>query len=283
MPMGGEEPFLAFALELAEKARTISLRDFRSAASFRDMKNKSAKPSAFDPLTPTDTKIEKALRAMIEKRFPDHSIWGEEFGREGQGSFEWILDPLDGTRNFVSGALYWTHLIGLRKEGRPLLGVCDHPLTKERFFASREEGGGGGAWLQNGAEKRRMRTRRCDNLESAVLGATTPNMFQGQKERQVFEALQKKTRIQIFGGNAYSYALLAAGWMDVVIESSLTIFDVQPLLPIVEEAGGIITDWQGEAVREGGQVLACGDKALHAKILPLIKEGAQMGETRGKT
>ena len=278
--MSAEEgAWLALAQKLADEARRMTLRDFRRNQPVEDKNRggrggakKAALKESFDPITKADREVEAYLRREIARHFPSHRVWGEEEGRFGSPAspVEWILDPIDGTRNYVAGALYWTVLIGARHEGRARIGLCDHPLTEERFFASRQEG----AWFEDRGGKRALKTRPCASLSEAILGATTPALFQSEKERESFDRIGSLAKMVLFGGNSYFYGLVAAGQMDAVVESSLTVFDVQPLIPIVEEAGGVMTDWRGEPLREGGQVLACGDARLHATILPFLKEAA---------
>lgn len=203
--------------------------------------------------------------ALDAARHPAHAIIGEEEGRTGGGPLTWILDPIDGTRAFVTGLPVWGTLIALNDGRWPVLGVIDQPFTRERFV-----GAPGGAW-HNG---RPIRTRRCPALALALASVmlTVPAAGARAAQQEAFDAVARAARIVRFGGDCYAYGLLAHGLVDVVMEAHLDIHDVQALIPVVEGAGGVITTWDGGDPQHGGSVLACGDPALHRHLLALIAQ-----------
>ena len=217
-------------------------------------------------VTDTDKAIERALRAMIKKAYPAHGILGEEYGQENAGAEHvWALDPIDGTAAFVAGLPVFGTLIALLHRGVPVIGVIDHLVTKDRWI-----GAAGKPTTRNGST---VRTRKCPGLARAMLSASNPDFFQaGEKPR--FERLRAATQWRIYGGSCYSYGLLASGRTDIAIDTGLTIHDYAPYVPILEGAGGIITDWSGApvTVRTGRQILAAGDPARHAEALCLIAD-----------
>jgi histidinol phosphatase-like enzyme (inositol monophosphatase family) len=207
------------------------------------------------------------IREAISREHPDHGLRGEEHGWEkGRSPYTWVIDPIDGTRSFILGQMHWATLIALNDGTRPVVGVVHQPYVGESFFAT----AGGKAEWQRGGERRTLRTRRCATLAAAVLACTTPDMFVTPATRDGFERVSKRVRLTRFGGDCYAYCLLAMGFIDIVIESSLQAYDVQALIPIVEAAGGVISGWSGARCDEGGDVVACGDPALHAEVLRVL-------------
>ncbi|MBM3571722.1 MAG: inositol monophosphatase family protein [Alphaproteobacteria bacterium] len=215
-------------------------------------------------VTDTDKAIERELRAMIRDTFPAHGILGEEYGPENENADHvWSLDPIDGTAAFVAGLPVFGTLVALLFRGTPVVGVIDHLVTDDRWL-----GAAGRPTTRNGKP---VRTRRCPLLQRAMLSASNPDFFDAA-ERARFERLRAATQWRIYGGSCYSYGLLAAGRTDIAIDSGLSIHDYAPFVPILEGAGGIITDWEGRPVtaRTGRQILAAGDPARHAEALALI-------------
>ncbi len=249
--------FVMFAHQLADKAGAAILPHFRAAGA---VSNKAEQ--AFDPVTEADRAAELTMRGMIRESFPDHGIHGEEFDDvASNGPYRWILDPIDGTRSFILGLPAWGTLIGLTAESAPLVGMMDQPYVRERFWGS-----SAGAYFRGGQGERQIRTRRCASLSDAILTATAPDMFKtGDSER--FHALGSQVRMVRFGGDCYLYCLLAMGLIDIVAETSLKAFDIAPLIPIIEAAGGVVTTWDGGDAAGGGRVLAVGDPALHEGAL----------------
>jgi myo-inositol-1(or 4)-monophosphatase len=250
-----------FALQLARTAGGIAQAHFRQSF---EVENKSA--SSFDPVTNADRTIERVLRTAIDARYPEHGIVAEEEGeRAGSGDYTWFIDPIDGTRAFMSGSPLWGTLIGLVRAGKPLFGVLAQPVLEELFF-----GGPGGSWLIKPDRRERLRARPCGALAQALLASTHPDMFSGA-HAAAFRALSERCLLTRFGGDCYNYAMLAAGYIDLVVEGQLKPYDIVPLLPILEGAGCVVTDWHGEPPLQGGNVVAAGSRELHALALAQLR------------
>ena len=252
---------LAFAHDLAAAAGEAILPHFRSPLS---VENK-ADPGNFDPVTIADRTAEEAMRELIRQRFPEHGIFGEEHGRTAGDRHTWVLDPIDGTRGFMTGLPTWGTLIGLTIDGQPRLGVMDQPFVGERFV-----GGAGATLLRPGAFAKPLHARACSGFAEAVLSTTSPDLFVTEAERAAFDGLRRQVRLTRYGGDCYAYCLLAAGLIDLVVESGLQPYDVVALVPIVEGAGGVITNWAGGPAWHGGQIVAAGDPRLHALALAAL-------------
>jgi histidinol phosphatase-like enzyme (inositol monophosphatase family) len=262
-PKPAAKDLLSFAHELADLSGAAILPYFRRSLR---VTNKQA-GAGFDPVTAADRAAERAIRAAIAKRFPDHGILGEEFAAvDGSGRHRWVVDPIDGTRAFIMGSPLWGTLIGLLDGGKPLLGVMDQPFTRERFW-----GHGRIARMQGPEGKpRRLRTRGCSRLAEAVLTSTDPELFASREERAGFARVKARARMTRYGGDCYSYCLLAAGLVDVVIEAGLKPHDIVALVPIIEGAGGRVTTWDGKSALEGGRIVAAGDPRVHQEALELL-------------
>ena len=256
---------MELAHTLADLAGTAVLRHFRRRMAVED---KAGAGERYDPVTAADRAAERVMRAAIAKAYPDHGIIGEEFApRAGAGPLQWVLDPIDGTRAFIMGSPLWGTLIGLMEDGVPILGLMDQPFLRERFWAA-----GGGAHLRGSDGKtRRLRTRPCPGLAEAVLTSTHPDLFVARLEAAAFARVKERARLTRYGGDCYGYCLLAAGFVDVVIEAGLKPYDVIPLIPIIEGAGGQITTWDGKPPLDGGRVLATGDRRVHTEALALLR------------
>jgi myo-inositol-1(or 4)-monophosphatase len=255
----------AAAIEpLLEQAAALALRWFRSELGVDD----KGGALGYDPVTEVDRGIETLLRAGLSARFPSHAIVGEEHGRSGpaEARVAWLIDPIDGTRAFVSGAPEWGTLVGLQVDGRPAAGWAEIPYLGERF-----SGVAGQGWFQRGGARRPLRARAAATLDTAVLRCTHPAMF-AAGERAAFERLAGRVRLQRWGGDCYSYCLLALGCVDLVVEASLQPYDIVPLVPIIEAAGGVVTDLDGNPPRSGGMVVAAANPALHAGALAVLKD-----------
>jgi histidinol phosphatase-like enzyme (inositol monophosphatase family) len=257
---------LAFAETLADAARAAILPHFRAGA---EAQNKAAE--GYDPVTQADLASETAMRALINARYPDHAILGEEFDdHAGDGDWSWILDPIDGTRAFISGLPTWGVLIALAHKGRPVLGVIDQPFIGERW-----RGFPGGADHQGpGGDRRAIRTRpRAAGLAEATMMTTDRYLFEGE-ELAAFERLRAACRLSRYGLDCYAYGALALGGIDLVFESGLKPVDVAALIPVVEGAGGVVLDWTGAPAGDarplGGRVLAAGSQALADQALAII-------------
>ena len=256
---------LEFAVQIAEAAAPIALRYFRAPL---EVQNKLS-GSGFDPVTRADREVETFLRQEIEQRFPAHGIFGEEHGETpGSSPFRWIIDPIDGTRAFISGATAWGTLLGLAHDDTPIVGVVHVPYLHETFYGSR-----GGAWMKHNGQLRRLATRPTARLADAILYCTHPESFTHPMDWAGFERVAKSSRMLRYGGDCYSYCLLALGQIDLVIEGSLQPYDIIPLMPIIEAAGGVVTDVRGSSAKHGGVIVAAGNAALHAQALALMRDG----------
>ncbi|HEY7673334.1 MAG TPA: histidinol-phosphatase [Gammaproteobacteria bacterium] len=253
-----------FALELGHTAGGIARAYFRNAFS---VQNKDA--GGFDPVTTADRAIETVLRKMINERYPEHGIVAEEEGSDRPESrFTWFIDPIDGTRSFMMGSPLWGTLVGLTEAGKPIFGLLSQPFLEEVFF-----GAPSGSWLITGAGRQRLRSRPTPTLAQAALASTTPDMFQGVTADR-FHALAKRCLMCRYGGDCYNYAMLAAGFIDLVVETGLKPFDIVPLVPILEGAGCVVTDWEGHAPLSGGAVVAAGTRELHAQALSVLQSSS---------
>lgn len=254
---------LAFAEELVQEAGRIALRHFRQPL---DVANKLA-DGRFDPVTIADREVESFLVERIRARFPDHGIVGEEHGAlDGDSRYSWIIDPIDGTRAFISGVPAWGILLGLRDAGRCIGGLMHQPYLEETFTGSPA-----GGWLSRRGERRLLQTRASARLADAILYCTHPTIFPDAGELSAFEHVAAHTRLMRYGGDCYSYCLLALGHIDLVIEGGLQAYDIQPLIPIIEAAGGVVTGRHGEDASGGGFVVAAANRALHAEVLTVLK------------
>jgi histidinol phosphatase-like enzyme (inositol monophosphatase family) len=246
-----------FLDRLATAASDSIMPHFRTAAS---VENKGSK--LFDPVTIADRSAEQAMRRLINAEHPDHGIDGEEFGTEhADAEFVWVLDPIDGTRAFITGLPVWGTLIGLTRRGNPILGMMAQPFTGERFA-----GNGARAWYTGPGGNAPMRTRPCATLADASLFTTTPSLFAGA-EREAYDRVEHSVRLPRYGCDCYAYCMVAAGHADVVVEAGLHSYDIVALIPIVEGAGGRVTNWEGGSAAKGGRVVASGDPRLHDLVL----------------
>jgi histidinol phosphatase-like enzyme (inositol monophosphatase family) len=255
--------YLEFAYDVARAAGAAILPHFRAVIAVEDKRNFMG----YDPVTIADRAAEDVIRAHIKRAHPDHGIHGEEHGREaGTSALTWVIDPIDGTKSFILGQLHWATLIALHDGDRPIVGVMHQPFVNETFLAAR----GGVAEWRRGTERRPLRTRRCGRIEDAIVNTTDPRQFVTPAEQAALAAVSADARFLRYGGDCYCYTQLAMGFVDVVIENGLQPYDVQALMPIIEGAGGVITNWTGGNCDQGGAVLACGDPALHALLLERI-------------
>jgi histidinol phosphatase-like enzyme (inositol monophosphatase family) len=259
----GFSSLLDFAHGLADLSGTIIRPYFRKTLA---VANKGEK-GAFDPVTKADRAAERAIRRAIKERWPDHGLIGEELGSAGEDRrFRWVVDPIDGTRAFIMGSPLWGTLIGLLDEEEPILGLMDQPFTGERFWS-----GATGAHMRTGAGKpRRIKTRACASLAEATLTTTHPELFAEGREAQAFARLAGRVRMTRYGGDCYGYCLLAAGFVDLVVEAGLKAHDVVALIPIIERAGGRMTTWEGGPATSGGTVIAAGDARLHEQAMAIL-------------
>jgi len=251
-----------FALATARAAGAAILPHFRAQI---DVDHKEGGRD-YDPVTAADRGAEQVIRDAIARAFPEHGIEGEEFGATaGTQPYTWVVDPIDGTRSFILGQLHWATLIALNDGARPRIGVVHQPFVDESFLAWN-----GIAQWRRGREERRLATRRCSQIEHALVATTDPRHFVTPAQRVAWEAATGGARMVRFGGDCYCYTQLAMGLVDVVVETGLKPWDVQALIPLIENAGGVISTWSGASCQRGGDVLACGDPRLHAAILRRI-------------
>jgi myo-inositol-1(or 4)-monophosphatase len=253
--------FSAFVDELATVSGETILPFFRTALSVAD----KGRSGIFDPVTAADHAAETAMRNLIRRTFPNHGIIGEEFGSERtEAEYVWVLDPIDGTKSFISGMPAWGTLIALLRSAEPVFGMMNQPFIRERF-----SGDGARARYRGPAGKRDLHIRDCAALAEAVLFTTSP-LLMNLKDRASFARVESRVRLSRYGGDCYAYCLLAAGHIDLVIETELKAYDVLPLMPIIMGAGGVITSWEGKPPHSGGRIVAAGDRRVHAAALELL-------------
>lgn len=246
---------------LADAASAAILPLFRSALAVDNKREKAA----YDPVTAADRAAEQAMRAIIARDFPDDGILGEEFAAERMAARHvWVLDPIDGTKAFITGLPVWGVLIGLLEAGRPTLGMMCQPFTTERF-----SGDGRTAGYRGPGGERRLATRACGDLADAVLFTTAPSLFTAE-ERVAYERVEAGVRFARYGCDCYAYCMVAAGHADLVIEAGLAPYDIVALIPIVEGAGGVVTTWTGGDPAGGGRIVASGDARLHEAALRML-------------
>jgi myo-inositol-1(or 4)-monophosphatase len=253
--------FTAFVDQLAAVSAETILPFFRSALG---VENKS-RTGGFDPVTQADRAAETAMRTLIKRNFPEHGVIGEEFGAERpDAEYVWVLDPIDGTKSFICGMPVWGTLIALTRGGEPIYGLMHQPFTREKF-----SGDGRGSSYRGPAGDRALRVRACAALQDAVLCTTSP-LLMNDADRQCFGRVENAVRLSRYGGDCYAYCVLAAGHVDLVIETELKPYDVMALIPIVEGAGGIVTTWDNGRPHHGGRIIAAGDKRVHAQAMALL-------------
>jgi myo-inositol-1(or 4)-monophosphatase len=256
---------LDFAHRLADISGEAILPHFRKPIAVRN----KAGPTGFDPVTVADRAAERAIRKAIAGQYPEHGIVGEEFAAvAGAGRFNWVIDPIDGTRAFITGMPLWGTLIGLIEAGEPVLGLMNQPYTGERFWGA----GGTACSRTRDGTAQRLETRPCAGLADAVLTTTHPDLFSVPAELAAFLRLKAAARMTRYGGDCYAYCLLAAGFVDLIVEAGLKPYDVVALVPIIEAAGGRITTWQGKPATDGGRIVAAGDARVHQEALAVLRE-----------
>jgi histidinol phosphatase-like enzyme (inositol monophosphatase family) len=255
-----------FALALADASSKAILPHFRQAM---DIENKDLE--AFDPVTIADRAGEACMRRMIEERFPDHGIIGEEYGcKLSRSGYTWVLDPIDGTKSFIIGFPAWATLIGLMYEDRPLIGLMSQPYVGETFVGSRD----GGAFHIRSNRKTVLRVTDGSTLASATAGTIGPERFKTLSQVNGFSSLSARVRMMRYGGDAYFYCLLASGLLDIAFDADLQPYDVIPLIPIVEGAGGIIRTWQMGNASSGGNIVSASNETLLVEAVAALGSGS---------
>jgi inositol-phosphate phosphatase/L-galactose 1-phosphate phosphatase/histidinol-phosphatase len=257
VPESDLDAFLALALRLADAAGAEIRPHFRKPIAIEDKAD-------LTPVTAADRAAEAVMRELIEAQFPDHGIIGEEFGRVRQDAeFVWVLDPIDGTKSFISGVPLFGTLIALTRRGQPILGVIDQPVSRERWV-----GASARPTTLNGAP---IRCRACPTLDGATLFTTTPEMFKGE-DADSFARVSAAVKLTRFGADCYAYGLVAAGFVDLVLEAGLQPYDFCAMVAVVEGAGGVATDWRGGSLdlASDGRILVAGDRRAHQAGLALL-------------
>jgi histidinol phosphatase-like enzyme (inositol monophosphatase family) len=250
----------AFAVRLSQAAADVALPLFRQVGLAEVNKYQD---DGFDPVTEADKGAERAIRALIAAHFPDHGIIGEEYGEHNKDAeFVWVLDPIDGTRAFICGLPLWTILIGLRYRGKPVLGLIAQPYLSETYMGSPK-----GAFLLTPQGRQSLHVRPPRPLKDSILVTTDPYLFQGPEIAAV-DALRAHSRLIRYGCDAYGFAMVAAGRLDGAFETGLKSWDIEAVRPVIEAAGGVISDWRGQDIGlYGGQVLASSSRNLQAEAL----------------
>ena len=246
---------------LADAAREATLAHFRSS----DLAADNKVTTHFDPVTVADRAAEQRMRAILAERRPDDAIFGEEFGAtSGISGLTWVLDPIDGTRSYLSGTPTWGVLISVADETGPRFGLIDQPFIGERFA-----GGFGVAEVHGPMGRRPLSARAARPLSEAILFTTFPEVGTPE-EGAAFNRLKARTRLTRYGLDCYAYALVAAGQIDLVVEAGLQAYDVQAPIAVIEAAGGCVTDWKGRPVHAGGRVLAAANAEVHAEAMAVL-------------
>ncbi len=256
--------FAAFVDELAAVSGEALRPFFRTTLG---VENKSIS-GGFDPVTAADRGAEAAMRALIKRTFPEHGIVGEEFPADHpDAEYVWVLDPIDGTKSFICGMPVWGTLIGLSRRGEPVYGMMHQPFSREYF-----SGDGRAATYRGPAGDRPLQSRPCGELAEAILATTSP-LLMNDGDLNAFRRVEQAVRLSRYGGDCYAYCMLAAGHIDLVIETGLKPYDVLPLIPIIEGSGGIVTTWENERAHGGGRIIAAGDRRLHAQAMAILQNG----------
>jgi histidinol phosphatase-like enzyme (inositol monophosphatase family) len=250
----------AFARRIAAAAAAETLPRFRRQTAVDNKVD-----GGFDPVTEADRAAERAIGAVIRERFPEHGILGEEHGGERlEHSHVWVIDPIDGTRAFISGLPVWGTLVGLTVDGEAVAGLMSQPFTGELFYCDGRQ-----SYYEGPGGNRALATREVDDLAAATLFTTTPALFAGAK-RAAYDRLEARVRLPRYGVDCYAFAMVAAGFADIAVDGGLQSYDIVALIPIIEKAGGVVTRWDGGPAEEGGDVVAAGSPALHAAALDVL-------------
>ncbi|CAN5227995.1 histidinol-phosphatase [soil metagenome] len=257
-----------FLVELNRASAAAILPLFRGAHGLDD----KGKAGAFDPVTEADRGAEAAIRKLISERYPDHGVIGEEYGEDRpDAQFVWVLDPVDGTRAFIAGLPVWTTLIGLRHQGVSVLGSIGQPYIGELYI-----GHAGGSRLMSRGASRPLKVRPCPRLTDAIIATTDPEACFDGPELGAWTQVRAAARLARLGCDAYAYAMVAAGTMDMVIEAGLKSWDVEAAIALMAGAGGLVTDWRGDPIGpNGGQMVIAGDRACLDEALVALKRSAK--------
>jgi len=252
-------------LEASQKAQDVTLKYFRKTI---DIENKLQK--GFDPVTAADKEAELAIRAVITNHFPDHNISGEEWeDKETNSPFRWIIDPIDGTRAFICGLPVWGTLIALTYEGKSIAGLMSQPHIGENFIGLPQK-----ALLDRQGLQSPLKTSTITDLSAANIFTTSPRIFLLDKSLAAYDALEGKVKLARYGLDCYAYAMVASGHGELVVEEGLKSVDIAAMIPIIEQAGGVVTTWSGKQATEGGQVIAAANKHIHEAALDILSPAA---------
>jgi myo-inositol-1(or 4)-monophosphatase len=257
-----DDKMISFAHRLADASGAV-IRPL-----FRQRIEVAHKPGThpFDPVTEADRGAERTIRTIIDRDRPDDAILGEEYGdKPGTSGWRWVLDPVDGTRCFITGRHEWGSLIALEKDEMPVLGILDQPVLGERFV-----GVNGRSVLLQGETRTPLKVRECASLKDAILCATDPSAYMTEPQQAAFARVKAQARMTRYHGDCYLFAMLAMGFVDVIVEGAFKRWDVAALFPLVEGAGGVITNWQGRPWQDGDPLLASGDAQLHKSVIDLL-------------
>ncbi len=258
---GCPQAFITLAEEMADAAGAVARRYFRTTLDVHDKPDDT-------PVTRADREAEAAMRSIVARAHPDHGVVGEEQGSDRpEAAYVWVLDPIDGTRKFIAGNPLFGTLIALLHHGRPILGIIDMPMLGERWTGA----GGRPTRFVDRQGAREVRVRPCADLAAAVLSASSPHMF-AEDEFPAFERVRRAAKSVLYGGDCFAYGALAGGFLDLVVEADMDPYDFMALVPVVEGAGGVMTDWTGAplALETDGRVIAAGDKRVHEAALALM-------------
>jgi myo-inositol-1(or 4)-monophosphatase len=258
-----DDKLIAFANRLADASGAVIRTYFRQRI---EVVHKPGR-APFDPVTEADKGGERAIRAIITRERPEDGILGEEYGETpGKNAFRWVLDPVDGTRAFITGRHEWGSLIALEENEVPVLGILDQPVLGERFIAVH-----GRSVLVEGGKRTPLKVRECAQMKDAILCATDPSAYFSPQQQEAFARVKDEARMTRYAGDCYLFAALALGFIDIVIEANFNRWDVAALIPLIEGAGGIMTSWEGNHCRDGKTILACGDRRVHETAIKLLK------------
>lgn len=248
-------------LACARAAKLVTLPHFRSP-----MVVDNKESASFDPVTAADRNAELAIRNIIAQNFPEHTIIGEEHAsKTGNSDFSWVIDPIDGTRSFISGLPVWGTLIGVAHKGKMFAGLMAQPFIGETFLGL----DGQSTYQRHGDKATKLATSQINRLEDARLFTTNPALFSGPQVK-AFDQLRQKVRLPRYGCDCYAYCLLAAGHIDLVVEPKLKIYDIAALIPIIRFAGGKVTSFAGGPPDQGGDIIAAASAELHARAMEIM-------------
>ena len=252
--------FLKFGNQLADNSRKISLKFFNKKINIHSKSN-----IKFDPVTVADTSIQNYINNSIKKKFPSHSIVGEESSLIQDSEYEWCTDPIDGTRSFITGFPTWGTLISLSYKGEVILGIVDMPALNERYIGYNKV-----AYKIANNKKKILKVKKNKDLSKSILSSTSIYEFKTNKDKDNFNKLSKKVNSVHFGGDCYQYCLLADGHIDLIVETGLNSWDIRALIPIINNAGGSIKTWQNGNPMDGGKIIAASNVNLLNKGIDIL-------------